>query len=86
MVYHTMNENTLGTAFFNRAVHPRITSTDTWGESIFQAVQSFFQHQNLPLWNIITCSTDGAPPMIGCYRGCTALLKKAVPSVFSFIV
>ena len=57
--------------------------TDTRGESIFEVVQSFFEHHNIPLSNIIACSTDGAPSMIGCYRGFIALLKKAVPSVFS---
>ena len=56
--------------------------TDTRGESIFEVVQSFFEHHNIPLSNIIACSTDGAPSMIGCYRGFIALLKKAVPSVF----
>ena len=36
----------------------------------------------IPLSNIFSCSTDGAPSMIGCYRGFIALLKRAVPSVF----
>ena len=57
--------------------------TDTRGESIFEVVQSFFEHHNIALSNIIACSTDGAPSMIDCYRGLIALLKKAVPSVFS---
>ena len=57
--------------------------TDTKGESIFEVVQSFFEHHKIPLSNIIACSTDGAPSMIGCYRGFIALLKKAVPNVFS---
>ena len=57
--------------------------TDTRGESIFEVVQSFFEHHRIPLSNIIACSTDCAPTMIGCYRGLISLLKKAVPNVFS---
>ena len=33
--------------------------TDTKGESIFEVTQSYFEHHNIPLSNIIACSTDG---------------------------
>ena len=68
---------------FEELLFARSLVTDTRGVSIFEVVRSFFDYHNIPLSNIIPCSTDGAPSMIGCYRGCIALLKKAVPNVFT---
>lgn len=55
--------------------------SDTKGLSIFDAVKFYFDKNNIPLTNVIACATDGAPSMIGCYRGFTAYLKKEVPKV-----
>uniref|UniRef100_A0A5S6QCA7 DUF4371 domain-containing protein n=1 Tax=Trichuris muris TaxID=70415 RepID=A0A5S6QCA7_TRIMR len=53
--------------------------TDTKGESIFRAVEEFFKEKNIPLTNIMTTATDGAPSMVGSHRGFIAHLKKVVP-------
>lgn len=55
--------------------------TDTKGVSIFTAVKSYLEKNNIPLTNIISCATDGAPSMVGRYRGFIAYLKKEVPNV-----
>lgn len=57
--------------------------TDTKGQSIFQKVEDFFRAKNIPLTSILTCATDGAPSMVGRYRGFTSLLKAAAPNVIS---
>ena len=56
---------------------------DTKGQSIFQKVEDFFRAKNIPLTSILTCATDGAPSMVGRYRGFTSLLKSAAPNVIS---
>ncbi|KAK9396847.1 hypothetical protein NXF25_020208 [Crotalus adamanteus] len=55
--------------------------TDTRGLSIFNTVKSYFTKNNIPLNNIVACATDGAPSMVGCYRGFVAYLKEEVPNV-----
>ena len=37
----------------------------------------------IPMKNSIACATDGAPGMIGKYRGFTAFLTKAIPHVMT---
>ena len=55
--------------------------TDTKGTSIFATVKSYFEKNNISLTNIIACATDGAPSMVGRYRGFIALLKEKAPNV-----
>jgi len=55
--------------------------TDTTGLSIFTTVKSYFTKNNIPLHNIVACATDGAPAMVGRYRGFVAFLKAEVPNV-----
>uniref|UniRef100_A0A5S6QLU3 DUF4371 domain-containing protein n=1 Tax=Trichuris muris TaxID=70415 RepID=A0A5S6QLU3_TRIMR len=57
--------------------------TDTKGESIFRAIEEFFKEKNIPLTNIMTVATDGAPSTVGSHRGFIAHLKKVVPSVLT---
>jgi hypothetical protein len=57
--------------------------TDTKGETIFSSVKTYLKKQEIPLHNITSCATDGAPSMVGKYRGFTAFLKKEVPHVFN---
>ncbi|KAL1277234.1 hypothetical protein QQF64_023907 [Cirrhinus molitorella] len=47
--------------------------TDTKGLTIFN------------ITNILVCATDGAPSMVGRYRGFTALLKEQVPHVLTIL-
>ncbi|XP_053891583.1 protein ZBED8-like [Malaclemys terrapin pileata] len=57
--------------------------TDTKGESIFHSLEEFFKEKEIPLSNILSVATYGAPAMIGRYRDFLAYLKKAVPNVFA---
>ena len=52
-------------------------NADTRGETVFQEVKTYFEKNQIPLTNVIACATDGAPSMIGCYRGFMAFLKAA---------
>ncbi|XP_028656972.2 protein ZBED8-like [Erpetoichthys calabaricus] len=58
-----------------------ITLTDTKGLSIFNTVRTYFTKNNIPLNKIVACATDGAPSMVGRYRGFVAYLKQEVPNV-----
>ena len=60
-----------------------LLETDTKGESVYRAVEDYFQKKSIPLTNIISCATDGAPSMVGCPHGFLSYLKKAVSKVFA---
>ncbi|XP_071391322.1 zinc finger BED domain-containing protein 5-like [Centroberyx affinis] len=57
--------------------------TDTNGQTIFNALYAYLQKKSIPITNILACATDGAPSMVGRYRGFTALLKEQVPHVLT---
>ena len=57
--------------------------THTTGESVFQLVVGFFNEKEIPLTNIVSCATDGAPSMLSSYRGFIKYLKEAVPGVLT---
>ena len=57
--------------------------TDTKGESVFLVLKDFFNEKEIPLQNIISVATDGAPAMVGRYRGFVSYLKKVVPDVLA---
>ena len=52
--------------------------THTIGESVFQLVVGFFNEKEIPLTNIISCATDGAPSMLGRHQGFIKYLKEVV--------
>ena len=54
--------------------------TDRKGLSIFTAVKSYLEKNDIPMHNIVACATDGAPSMMGRYRGFVAFLKEEVPN------
>ena len=58
-------------------------STDTRGETIFNALDEYLQANSIPFGNILACATDGAPAMVGRYRGFATLLKERVPKVLA---
>ena len=60
-----------------------LLETDTKGESVYRAVEDYFQKKSIPLTNIISCATDGASSMVGCHHGFLSYLKKAVPKVLT---
>ncbi|XP_076144513.1 zinc finger BED domain-containing protein 5-like [Alosa pseudoharengus] len=58
-------------------------ATDTRGQTIFAALTEFLHERAIPMENIIACATDGAPAMVGRYRGFATLLKHQVPHVLT---
>lgn len=61
----------------------RTLTTDTKGESIFNVLKDYFTEKAIPLTNIISAATDGAPAMVGRYRGFLSHLKQYVPGLFA---
>ena len=57
--------------------------TDTRGESIFAVIKQFCEQKKIPLGNITSCATDGAPSTIGRHRGFIAHLKRVLPNIFT---
>ena len=51
-------------------------------ETNFYEVAAYLEENNTPLANISACATDGAPSMIGIYKGFIVYSKKAIPGVF----
>ena len=54
-------------------------NTDRRGETVFQEVKTYFEANAIPLTNVIACATNGAPSMMGRYRGFNAFLKSENP-------
>ncbi|KRX25624.1 SCAN domain-containing protein 3 [Trichinella nelsoni] len=54
---------------------------DAKGETIFRSLEDYLKEHNVPLRNITAVATDGAPAMVGRYRGFATLLKETVPDV-----
>ena len=54
---------------------------DSKGETIFRCMEEYLQEQNISLENITAAATEGAPAMVGRYRGFATLLKQKVPYV-----
>lgn len=61
----------------------RNLETDTKGESIFNTMNKFFQEKGIPVCNILSAATDGAPAMTGRHKGFISYLKQAVPNVLA---
>lgn len=61
----------------------RTLKTDTKGETIFKTLEDFFLQKEIPLTNILTIATDGAPAMVGRYKGLLAYMKKSVPGLLT---
>ncbi|XP_051950665.1 zinc finger BED domain-containing protein 5-like [Xyrauchen texanus] len=57
--------------------------TDTRGETFFRALSDYLLVNSIPIANILACATDGAPAMVGRYRGFATLLKERVPQVLT---
>ena len=59
----------------------RILKTDTKGETVYNTFKEYLSDKGIPLSNIMSAAVDGAPSMVGRYRGFLGLLKKDLPSV-----
>lgn len=53
---------------YEELLFARTLITDTKGESIFHVLKDYFIEKAIPLSNIISVATDGAPAMVGRYR------------------
>ena len=72
-----------GGSLCQKLLFARLLEIDTKGESVYRAVENYFQKISIPLTNIISGATDGAPSMVGRHRGFLCYLKKAVPKVLT---
>ncbi|CAH1957789.1 unnamed protein product [Acanthoscelides obtectus] len=66
---------------YEELLFARTLITDTKGESIFQVLKDYFSEKAIPLSNIISVATDGAPAMVGRYREFISYLKQNVSGV-----
>ncbi|CAG9794244.1 unnamed protein product [Diatraea saccharalis] len=57
--------------------------TDTKGETIFNTLEKFCAEKEIPLNNILSIATDGAPAMTGRHKGLIACLKNKDPDVLA---
>ncbi|CAH1998467.1 unnamed protein product [Acanthoscelides obtectus] len=57
--------------------------TDTKAESILHVLKDYFIEKAILLSNIISVATDGAPAMVGRYRGFISCLKQNVSGVLA---
>lgn len=55
--------------------------TDGKGVTIFRCLEEYLHKHNIPFENIIAVATDGAPAMVGRYRGFATILKEKVPGI-----
>ena len=58
-------------------------STTTKGKDIFDILDSFFKKNGLDWKNLVGCTTDGAPSMLGCRPGFQSYVKAVSPNVTS---
>ncbi|CAH1997383.1 unnamed protein product [Acanthoscelides obtectus] len=68
---------------YEELLFARTLITDTKGESIFHVLKDYFIQKAIPLSNIISVATDGAPAMVGRYRGFISYLKQNVSGVLA---
>ncbi|CAH1971105.1 unnamed protein product [Acanthoscelides obtectus] len=61
---------------YEELLFARTLITDTKGELIFHVLKDYFIEKAIPLSNIISVATDGAPAMVGRYRGFISYLKQ----------
>nr|XP_039264455.1 zinc finger BED domain-containing protein 5-like isoform X1 [Styela clava]XP_039264457.1 zinc finger BED domain-containing protein 5-like isoform X1 [Styela clava] len=58
-------------------------STTSKGKDIFNSLDNFFKENELDWGNLVGCTTDGAPSMLGRKSGFQALVKAVSPRVVS---
>ncbi|CAH2010341.1 unnamed protein product [Acanthoscelides obtectus] len=68
---------------YEELLFARTLITDTKGESIFHVLKDYFIEKAIALSNIISVATDGAPAMVGRYRGFISYLKQNVSGVLA---
>ena len=58
--------------------------TSTTAKDIFKVVYEYINENDIPFKNIVSCTADGAPAMMGKQTGCLKLLKDMNPSMMTF--
>ena len=58
-------------------------STTTKGKNIFDILDSFFKKNGLDWKNLVGCTTDGAPSILGCRSGFQSYFEAVSPNVTS---
>ena len=61
----------------------KLLETDTTGLSIFEATKSWFDENQIPFVNLLSCATDGAPSLFGKQNGFIAHMKELSPSILA---
>uniref|UniRef100_A0A5S6QGT5 DUF4371 domain-containing protein n=1 Tax=Trichuris muris TaxID=70415 RepID=A0A5S6QGT5_TRIMR len=46
-------------------------------------MEGYFKEKEIPLTNVISVATDGAPSMVGCQRAFISCFKKVVPEILA---
>ncbi|CAH1973658.1 unnamed protein product [Acanthoscelides obtectus] len=64
----TLPDNAALLLAYEELLFARTLITDTKGESIFHVLKDYFFEKAIPLSNIISVATDGAPAMVGPYQ------------------
>ena len=67
---------------YEELLFARTLITDTKGESIFHVLKEYCIEKAIPLSNILV-ATDGAPAIVGRYRGFVSYLKQNVSGVLA---
>lgn len=55
--------------------------TTTTAKDIYKTLKSYLERNNIPFCNIVSCTADGAPAMMGNQTGCLKLMKDENPSM-----
>ena len=61
----------------------KLLETDTTGLSIFEAIKPWFDGNQIPFGNLVSCTTDGAPFTLGKQNGFIAHMKEICPSILA---
>ncbi|CAH2012366.1 unnamed protein product [Acanthoscelides obtectus] len=77
------SNNNVERQIYEELLFARTLITDTKGVSIFHVLKYYFIEEAIPLSNIISVATDGAPAMVGRYRGFISYLKQNVSGVLA---
>ena len=61
----------------------KLLETDTTGLSVFESTRSRFVENHIPFANLVSCSADGAPSMLGNQNCFIAQMKELCPSIIA---
>ena len=68
---------------FVEMLFAKLSETDRTRLFIFEATKSWFDENQIPFGNLVSSTTDGAPPMLGKQNDFIAHMKELCPSIFA---